>query len=329
MSNKQPTDDMNERSEHWDDLASWYNDSPQWFSLQGIMTCIIASSFRDDGKTPQQILEVACGPGLHSRMMAESLLRPDGGVLVSTDFSRNMIGFVKQSYKDSDYSLVKGNKYLIDEAFDFCESSSEKCDIKSIINSQGDFRKFVYACRANNECLPFADQSFTAYVSNLSIMLVKTPLNQLKEAYRVLKPDARAVFTAWGRRENFMMDHAITIAVESFMTSAQKEAAKAKEVSSYYDLAEGKLFNIEDTLKDIGFHSIKIWFQPMNFMIYDGYTFVKFFNNKIVKEGKNIGLNDDQIVELKAKVASVYDQATGEDTTDMKSCEILVIAASR
>jgi len=320
---------MNERREHWDHLASWYNDDAQWFSLQGLITCVLAGSVRDDGITPQRILEVACGPGLHSRLIAESFLRPNGGVLVSTDFSMNMLEYVKESYKGSDYSLVEGNKYLIDETFDSSESSTEKCDIESIIRSQGDFRKFVYACCANNECLPFPDQSFTAYISNLSLMLVKSPKSQLKEAYRVLKPNARAVFTIWGRREKTYIDHAIGIALESIMNTSQKDAAKAVEKSSHYDLSEGKLFNIEDTLKEIGFHNIKIWYQPMNFMIYDGESAVEWFKFSLDRQGKDMGLDEDQMKELKVKTAEVYDQATGKDTTNMKSFEIQVIAASR
>ena len=37
-----------------------------------------------------RVLEVGCGPGKHSLMIASNFLK-NGGVLVSSDFSKNMI----------------------------------------------------------------------------------------------------------------------------------------------------------------------------------------------------------------------------------------------
>ena len=69
-----------------------------------------------------------------------------------------------------------------------------------IIGEQGEFRKFVYGCRANNELLPFDDGVFDAYVANLSLQLVNNPKNMLSETFRVLESGSSACFTIWGDR---------------------------------------------------------------------------------------------------------------------------------
>jgi ubiquinone/menaquinone biosynthesis C-methylase UbiE len=65
----------------------------------------------------KRILEVACGPGRHSHMLATGFMRPKNSVLVSCDFSQQMIQSLKKMYEsdESDFSLVPGNKYLIED----------------------------------------------------------------------------------------------------------------------------------------------------------------------------------------------------------------------
>ena len=62
-----------------------------------------------------RVLEVACGPGNHSLMLAQTFLKK-GGVLVSCDFSGEMVNKVHHNFnqKDNDFVRVEGNKFLID-----------------------------------------------------------------------------------------------------------------------------------------------------------------------------------------------------------------------
>ena len=53
----------------------------------------------------------------------------------------------------TDFTHVKGNKYVIDTETDYLEFSDDKnkslknsCDIEKIVQEQGDFRKFVFGC---------------------------------------------------------------------------------------------------------------------------------------------------------------------------------------
>ena len=78
---------------------------------------------------------------------------------------------------------VSGNKFKYDDTdyTEFADTSNKSlknlCDLDKAISAQGQFRKLVYGCQANNEILPFADSSFNAYIANLSIMIVENPRN--------------------------------------------------------------------------------------------------------------------------------------------------------
>ena len=67
-----------------------------------------------------KILEVGCGSGTGSELVASSMLHKktkdsSGSVLVSTDFSYEMMQRTKKKFEDSDYIHGKGNRYHIDE----------------------------------------------------------------------------------------------------------------------------------------------------------------------------------------------------------------------
>ena len=68
--------------------------------------------------------------------------------------------------EESDYRLIEGNKVMIDTENDYT-SNNERIDLDSIVAAQGQFRKFVYGCRASGSSLPFPDLWFDCYVSNL------------------------------------------------------------------------------------------------------------------------------------------------------------------
>ena len=122
----------------------------------------------------------------------------------------------KLSLETSDYSQVPGNEYVVNERL------VKSAYLDEVIAKKGDFKKLIYACRANSELLPFKDESFTAYLASLSLMIVDNPRKQLEETYRVLKPGSTAVFTIWGKREESLQ---FTIIEEVF-----KEHLPAEEV---------------------------------------------------------------------------------------------------
>lgn len=61
----------------------------------------------------------------------------------------------------------------------------------------------VVLIAANNEDLPFEEESFSHYVSNLSLHIVPNPAKMLAEAFRVLKPSGQIAVSVIGEGSSF------------------------------------------------------------------------------------------------------------------------------
>ena len=70
----------------------------------------------------ERTIEVGCGPGFHSSMLASNFLKT-GAVLVSCDISSEMIKSLKQTYESEtcDFSKVPQNTFHIDTTTNFSE----------------------------------------------------------------------------------------------------------------------------------------------------------------------------------------------------------------
>ena len=95
----------------WDSMAKWYSKF-EYYSFQGTVTCLnMVDSFNS-----KRVLEVGCGPGLHSELIAKSFIN-DGALLVSCDFSPEMVKMMKERYADSGFTKEEGvsvNFYEVD-----------------------------------------------------------------------------------------------------------------------------------------------------------------------------------------------------------------------
>ena len=174
-----------------------------------------------------RILEVGCGTGTGSEIIAQTVMSKQGSpILVMSDFSGEMMRLAKRRLEESDYSLIPGNKLEVDTETDFIDGGIKK-DLDAMVAGHGDgFRKLVYGCRASGSALPFPDSWFTCYVSNLVLQLIDSPENQIREAYRVLKPGSIAAFTVWGRKDF------------SLLFTTQAEAARRKRAAAGEDAGE-------------------------------------------------------------------------------------------
>lgn len=140
---------------------------------------------------------------MQSEALAKALLKGEGSTLVSCDFSSAMVGRMKQRYESSSFTRQEGHKVVIDAETDYADpANTDQIDLEKICRENAPYDKFVFGCLADNMRLPFADSTFEAYISNLSLMIVQHRDRQLSEAFRVLKPGSRACFTIWGRPEN-------------------------------------------------------------------------------------------------------------------------------
>ena len=80
-------------------MADWYAKQCEQYTVQGLVTSACMAGIHNSKRT----LEVACGPGSHSVLLASNFIPKDGGVLVSCDFSNEMIKMMKKNYMESDF----------------------------------------------------------------------------------------------------------------------------------------------------------------------------------------------------------------------------------
>ena len=160
-------------------------------------------------------------------------------------------------------------------------------------------------------------------MANLSAMLVDKPLNQFKEAFRVLQPGCSAAFTIWGRRaESLMMNH-IEGVLEKHLPAPMVEAMVAEK--SAFDLFDGKHFDVEKTLKAIGFSQVKMWLQAQNVMFRNGQEYMKYFEGKFKRICTKAGFDEQKMDELHALCISEFDKVSGAGTPDLKTFQVQVI----
>ena len=132
----------------------------------------------------------------------------------------------------------------------------------------------VIAATANNESLPFKDETFDCYIASLSLMLVENHLNMLKEAYRVCKPGTSLGFTIWGRKENNQNFEILDVVFE-------KHGLKPKTAPSKtpYDLGKNQEGLKQDFIS-LGFKNVRIWYQHNNFSFRDGQEYLESMQNQ-------------------------------------------------
>jgi len=316
----------------WNDSADWYEGFAEQYTTQGLVTCaVMCSLFQADRK--QRVLEVACGPGRHSLLIAQSFLRPDGAVLVSCDYASAMVEKMAANYESADYSMVDGNSFVMETNVDYCEMNGDTklkhtCDLEKVVSAhvgEGQtFRKFVYGCRANNELLPFADETFSAYLANLSVMLVDKPSNQFKEAHRVLQKGCSASFVIWGTREETLLVNHVERVLQKHLPPQLRDEMMAER--SHHDLFYGKHLDVEKTLREIGFSQVKMWLQPMNFLFRNGEDFMKGFGSgKLKGLCTRAGFDEQKMSELHTECVEEFDRVSGANTTDLRTFQVQVI----
>ncbi|CDW81850.1 UNKNOWN [Stylonychia lemnae] len=307
----------------WDDFSTVYDQQVTRMATQPFITlCSQTDTFQC-----KRILEVACGGGYHSLIVAKTMLQK-GGVLVSCDFSSKMMKLTKQKYDDlnwsSGYTDVIGNRYDItteallplgEHSFDLEE------EIKK--HNQNESDRFVFGCQANNESLPFKDDTFDCYLANLSLMLVDNYKNQLSEAFRVCKKGARLAFTVWGSQNNSNNFGILNMLIEKFKIGPDEKPAK-----TYYHICQNK-DTVRQEMIDMGFSNIKMWFQPMNFPFKN---FEEYWATVFTQPPAQVAmakLDDEGRKQIKLEAEELYNKLLGEGVIDPNCFEVMIIVAEK
>ena len=150
----------------WDNQSDWYS-RQQRYELPSIVSCI---ELTDLSSKTGPVIEVGCGTGLHSETIAKAFLGCSGSVLVACDFSKAMVNLMQDRFAQSSFTREAGHKVVMNCQTDFADpTNSDVVDLERILQENAPFDKLVYGCLADNMRLPFADATFEAYVSNLSL----------------------------------------------------------------------------------------------------------------------------------------------------------------
>lgn len=110
-------------------MSDWYAKF-EHFAFQGTVTCCTMV----DSQNKKRVLEVGCGPGFHSEQIAKSWISPDHSLLVSCDFSNEMVMKIKKRYEASDFSKREDVRVQIDTETDHTASETSQVDLPTEID---------------------------------------------------------------------------------------------------------------------------------------------------------------------------------------------------
>lgn len=130
------------------------------------------------------IIEAACGGGAGLEYLCWQLKQKEiEADVYGTDLSPSMLEFT--------YNRMKNLEFI---NLEYLDSHMEKINNNAKIN--------LYLKEANNENMPFEENKFDLVISSLSLHLVENPEKMLLEVKRIMKPEANAFFSIWGKPEN-------------------------------------------------------------------------------------------------------------------------------
>uniref|UniRef100_A0A7S3NL54 Methyltransferase type 11 domain-containing protein n=1 Tax=Euplotes crassus TaxID=5936 RepID=A0A7S3NL54_EUPCR len=250
-----------------------------------------------------KILEVGVGTGRSSQMFTQSFMK-QGAVYINTDISEKMIEIFKKNLSVTGYDAEYQDTYT--------EILPE------------DDKKKIAILKANNEELPFPDEEFDCYISNLSLHIVNNHHNQLLEAYRVLKPESKAGFTVWGNRSRC---RCFTFLEESLKKhdydySLDPSIAKSFEISDPVQLRK-------DTLA-AGFKIYKTFVVNLPFASKNPEDFLNFMvKGSFDMYAKEKDFDDATKEDLWNKVSVDFDTQFGPDSPEIPDFEQIVIIATK
>jgi ubiquinone/menaquinone biosynthesis C-methylase UbiE len=173
---------------YWDAFESDYSNFMEnnVFPLYSIMLNMLKAKQHFRNEIDLNILELSTGTGegLFYLIHIAKLNNFNNKVIniYATDIAPKML--------ESAYQKVKG---ITDIGISYKDIKTEQRKIN------------VFMQEADNEKLPFEDKYFDIVFSNLSIHLVSTPENMLRECSRVSKANTWNCFSVWGRKDESLI----------------------------------------------------------------------------------------------------------------------------
>lgn len=192
----QPTPEI---KKHWEKLSLIYS----IYNSENLIPHALTMAHQVNISSADVIIDAGCGDGSFTTEIC--LQKKKSTKLISIDISQNMCKFT--------YCRVKKLAGLMNEPFGLSNYKAklqfekmndfEKSEDFNIKESRTIPELNCEVFQSDIEDLSFIeDNTVDCYISPMCLMIVENPLKMIKEAYRVLQPGKKAIFSVWGRKGN-------------------------------------------------------------------------------------------------------------------------------
>jgi ubiquinone/menaquinone biosynthesis C-methylase UbiE len=290
--------------EKWDSFSDIYTE----MAVNGTLQTNISLYNCTRAKEATAICEVGVGPGIGPLVFATTMMKK-GAVYYNSDISEGMIRNFQKVFEEAGMTANPSIKFRVLEKgsnVDKIENFDEKT-------------KQIFVTVADNEELPYPDESFDCYLAHLSLMHVENYDKMLREAFRVTKTGAKIGISVMGRPGNFKLFAVIPEALKTVT-----ELPKLKESSiNFWDTEVLKAL-----LEEYGFKKAKMTYltATMEMTPDEAFNFgMTHFRFKKIFESLDLKQKD------KAKKAflELWNEKFGDESLERPTIEHLIATAEK
>ena len=299
-------------TKEWDKFCEKYQDAVENYTIPSSVLLYSATK----ASKASRICEIGAGCGLASRMFISTAQKEDS-VFFACDISEGMNKIFVENLEKSDTALNPNFKV------EWIKGIHEKIDVEKHIEDMGpEITRKVFCNQADAEKLPYPDECFDVYVSNLTMMLVNNYKNQISECYRVLKKGGTAGIATVGRPENS--------SYVSFYTDVLKSLGH--DVPS---LPENRLFNsgkivqLEKDFRELGFSEVKLSYAQSDILFKDEKEATDIQTTSPLVRGLLDNLSEEEKARFYEEVKVKWNEVYGVGSIKPMTRELLVCVVTK
>lgn len=172
---------------------------------------------------------------------------------------------------------------------------------------------------ANNQELPFEDNSFDRVMAGMNLNLVPNPEIMLSEMHRVCEDGGKIAVSVWGRPH-------CSFALTCFNQACGLLGLPVPEVRSNFYLGEMEV--LKDLVRKTGFKRIMAWYQPAVYYEQDAEEYAETLYTAPNRRSYMEGLGEEKREELHEKLLGLL-RAKLEDFESPLELDGLLLVASK
>lgn len=268
-----------------------------------------------------RMIDWGWGPEISSETLASTIMKP-GSTLYCIDNTDSSVDEFDARFKESDFIRNPDNHFRrIDSKSVRAKEAIDSLESEAALGLSG---RRVFSLTSDIDQLPFPDQTFDAYTSNLlftSKSLVRLNyFNMLVESYRTLKDNWKAAFAVWGREEKCSF---ITLLPSVF---EKHNIDVDPEIYSWFDLIDSE--QVKEDAKELGFRSVKNFYYNVKLPIPNGSEMWRLLLSSKSKKYLQ-KLDDESLEKVRKSLILEFDEKFGEKKHAMIGFEIEIIVCTK